>query len=200
MPNRSIFIIEDEPVIRKALAGYFAGTGCWLVYGSASSLKAAQTLLAGAAKPVDVVLPDIKLETEWGLDIIPWLKSQNAGAPVPAVAVYTSFSDLAHVNAALSLGVRGYIIKKRDEAELEAALEAMLKEGEWVDGEAERPSAPPGSRLNILTKRESEVLSLIKAGLANREIAARLGITTKTVQNIASCVKEKLYITSFREP
>jgi DNA-binding NarL/FixJ family response regulator len=58
---------------------------------------------------------------------------------------------------------------------------------------------PPGRGLNILTKRESEVLSLIKAGLVNREIAVRLGITTKTVQNIATYVKEKLYITSFRE-
>jgi NarL family two-component system response regulator LiaR len=197
MPNRSIVIIEDEPVMRKALASYFAGTGRWLVYGSASTLKSAQILLSGAAKKAAIVLLDIKLETEWGLDLIPWLKSRYG--PIPAVAVYTSFSDLAHVNAALSLGASGYIIKKRDETELEAALETILKGGEWIDSEAEKPPAAPGNRLNILTKRESEVLSLIKAGLVNKEIAAHLGITTKTVQNIASCVKEKLYITSFRE-
>jgi DNA-binding NarL/FixJ family response regulator len=199
MPNHSIVIIEDEPVMRKALASWFAGTGRWLVYGAAAALDAARDLLSGPAKQTDIVLLDIRLETEWGLDLIPWLKAQaEPAASVPAVAVYSSFSDSAHVSAALSLGVKAYIIKKRDETELEAALETVLAGGEWIDSEAERPSAPLGRR-SILTKREGEVLSLIKAGLATRDIAVRLGITTKTVQNIASCVKEKLYITSFQE-
>jgi NarL family two-component system response regulator LiaR len=197
MVNHSIVIIEDEPVMRKALASWFAGTGRWLVYGAAATLDAAKALLSGPAKESDIVLLDIRLETEWGLDLIPWLKSR-AKSPLPVVAVYSCFSDSAHVSAALSLGVRAYIIKKRDETELEAALETVLAGGEWIDPEAERPFKAPGP-LATLTKRETQVLSLIKAGLSFREIAPRLGVKVHTVQNTASCIKEKLYIASFRE-
>jgi DNA-binding NarL/FixJ family response regulator len=195
--NRSIVIIEDEPVMRKALAAWFAGTDRWLVYGAAATLGAAKALLSGPAKKTDIVLLDIRLETEWGLDIISWLKSQTK-SPLPAVAVYSCFSDSAHVSAALSLGVRAYIIKKRDETELEAALETVLAGGEWIDPEAERPPKASGGPLTALTKREAQILSLIKAGLSFREIAYRLGVKIHTVQNIVSCIKEKLYITSFQ--
>jgi DNA-binding NarL/FixJ family response regulator len=200
MTNHSIVIIEDEPVMRKALAAWFAGTGRWLVYGTAASLDAARALLSGPAKDSDIVLLDIRLETEWGLDLIPWLKSQAKNpASIPAVAVYSCFSDSAHVNAALSLGVKAYIIKKRDETELEAALETVLGGGEWIDPEAERPPKAPEGSLTALTRREAQILSLIKAGLSFREIALRLGVKLHTVQNTASCIKEKLYISSFRE-
>ena len=186
--------------MRKALAAWFAGTGRWLVYGAAASLDAARDLLSGPAKETDIVLLDIRLETEWGLDLIPWLKSRaQKGAPVPAVAVYSCFSDSAHLSAALSLGVKAYIIKKRDETELEAALETVLSGGEWIDSEAERPPKAASGPLATLTRREAQILSLIKAGLSFREIARRLGIKLHTVQNTASCIKDKLYITSFRE-
>jgi NarL family two-component system response regulator LiaR len=200
MSSHSIIIIEDEPVMRKALASWFAGTGRWLVYGAVASLDAAKDLLSGPAKETDLVLLDIRLETEWSLDLIPWLKNRAKNAArVPVVAVYSCFSDSAHVSAALSLGAKAYIIKKRDETELEAALETVLSGGEWIDSEAERPPAASGGPLTTLTKREAQILSLIKAGLSFREIASRLGVKVHTVQNTASCIKEKLYITSFRE-
>jgi DNA-binding NarL/FixJ family response regulator len=144
------------------------------------------------------VLLDIRLDTEWGLDLIPWLKSRTKG-PRPAVAVYSCFSDSAHVSAALALGVKAYIIKKRDETELEAALETVLAGGEWIDSEACLPSKASGGPLAALTKREAQILSLIKAGFSFREIARRLGIKLHTVQNTASCIKDKLYISSFME-
>jgi NarL family two-component system response regulator LiaR len=197
MTSHSIVIVEDEPVMRKALASWFAGTGRWLVYGAAATLDAAKALLSGPAKESEIVLLDIRLETEWGLDLIPWLKSR--AKILPAVAVYSCFSDSAHVSAALSLGVKAYIIKKRDETELEAALETVLAGGEWIDSEAERPAKAPDGPLSALTKREAQILSLIRAGLSFREIARRLGIKVHTVQNTASCIKEKLYITSFKE-
>ena len=149
-------------------------------------LDAARDLLSGPAKETDIVLLDIRLETEWGLDLIPWLKSHaQKGASVPAVAVYSCFSDSAHVNAALALGVKAYIIKKRDETELEAALETVLSGGEWIDSEAERPPKAASGPLATLTRREAQILSLIKAGLSFREIARRLGIKLHTVQNTA---------------
>jgi NarL family two-component system response regulator LiaR len=199
VPSHSIVIVEDEPVMRKALAAWFAGTGRWLVYGAAATLEAARALLSGPAKESDIVLLDIRLETEWGLDLIPWLKKHTKSAALPAVAVYSCFSDPTHVSAALSLGAKAYIIKKRDETELEAALETVLAGGEWIDPEAERPPKAAGGPLATLTKREAQVLSLIRAGLSFREIALRLDIKVHTVQNTASCIKEKLYITSFRE-
>jgi DNA-binding NarL/FixJ family response regulator len=100
-------IVEDHPLMRKGLAGFFAGSGRWVVLGTAGNLEDAKALLSvPETARADILLLDIHLENAWGLDIIPWLKRQG-GEKLPAVVVYSGFADYAHVSAALSLGARG---------------------------------------------------------------------------------------------
>jgi NarL family two-component system response regulator LiaR len=201
-----IVIIEDHPVMRKGLASYFAGTGRWRVMGTASRLAEARELLTGikAEAEADVLLLDIQLEDGWGLDIIPWLAEQarlkNPGVPVqnarPLMAVYTSFNDYAHVRTALSMGVRAYVCKNRGEAELEAALQTALNGTLYIDDTAQTRLDNTLNLFSLLTRRETEILRLVKSGFSNKQIASRLEISPRTVENILSCVYDKTGIRS----
>jgi NarL family two-component system response regulator LiaR len=166
--------------------------------GTFPNLEDAKTLfaaLASSENSVDILLLDIQLEDGWGLDIIPWLRRQNK-EKLPAVVIYSAYSDYAHVSAAFGMGVRAYVSKSRNEAELEAALETVLRGGLYTDKTVEREMSAVTSALSLLTKREGEILTLVKAGLSNKRIAEQLGISRRTVENILSCVYDKTGISS----
>ena len=117
----NIIIIEDHPVVRNGLSAFFTATGRWKISGIAASLAEAKKMLT--AVQTDIVLLDIQLEDGWGLDIIPWLvtQSEQKTNPLPLFAVYSAFDDYAHVRAALSMGVKAYVTKRRSEQKLENA-------------------------------------------------------------------------------
>jgi len=201
IPN--IIIIEDHPVMRGGLVSYFTGTRRWNVSGAVSNIEEAKTLfssLYGEPRPrgsqaADLLLIDIQLESEWGLDIIPWLK-ENYRRQMPVMAVYSTFDDFAHVSTALSMGIRGYICKRSSESELENALFDVMEGRTYIDSSAQARLDTNANLFKLLTKRETDILSLIKKNLTNKEIASRLGINQRTVENILCCVYDKTGIRS----
>jgi NarL family two-component system response regulator LiaR len=66
----------------------------------------------------------------------------------------------------------------------------------YKDDAVERELAAVGSALNLLTRREGEILTLVKEGFSNRAITGRLGLSRRTVENILSCVYDKTGISS----
>ena len=199
--KKRLVIIEDHPVMRQGLASWFSSTGRWTVSGTASSLAEAKDVLA--LRPADVLLVDIHLEDGWGLDIIPWLAERSRfvepGAIGPGkllVAVYSAFDDFAHVSTALGMGVRAYVTKRRSEAELEEALRKALHGGIYIDEAAQVKLQNVTDLFSLLTKRETEILCLVKSGLSNKQIAGHLAISRRTVENILSCVYDKTGIRS----
>jgi len=212
IPN--IIIIEDHPIMRGGLVSYFTGTRRWNVLGAVSNIEDAKILLSSPySKPrtcdshtaADLMLIDIQLENEWGLDIIPWLKDKKsvsrgefsgAGIKIPKIAVYSAYDDFAHVSAALSIGVQGYICKHRSERELENALLKIMEGKTYIDDNAQAKLDTNAKLINLLTKREIEILTFVKNNLSNNEIASRLGISQRTVENILSCVYDKTGIKS----
>ena len=127
------------------------------------------------------------------------MRKSGGQSGLPLTAVYTVFDDYAHVSAALSMGVRAYVCKCRNETELEAALLKALDGGVYVDEAAQTKLRTVTDLLSLLSKREAEILSLVKSGLSNKQISARLGISRRTVENILSCVYDKTGIRSRRE-
>jgi len=196
--RHDIIIIEDHPVMRTGLVSFFSKTGRWNILGIAASVSNAKKILAKTK--TDVLLIDIKLEDGWGLDLIPWLKENiKQGEPLPVLAVYTAFDDYAHVSAALSLGIKTYITKSSSENELEAALLKALKGETYIDEGAKMHLQNVTALSSLLTKREGQLLQLIKQGLSNKEAADKLGISPRTVANILSCVYAKTGIKSRKE-
>ena len=123
-------------------------------------------------------------------------------APASRVLVLTMYEDDASVFAAMRAGARGYLVKGADAAEVVGAIRSVAA-GEAVFGAALATrilgffSSPRASGLlpfPDLTDREHEILELIARGLANDAIAARLGISPKTVRNGVSVILDKLEV------
>jgi len=185
-PN--IFIIEDHPLVRDGLVSYFSGTDRFNVSGAASNLDDAKKLLQNVK--ADILLLDIQLENSWGLDIIPWLKTK------PVLAVYSAFDDFIHVNAALGMGVQIYMCKRRSTKELEQALLKGLNGETCIDDTIQIKLDSIANVVSLLTRREAEILTMVKNGLSNKDIAVNLGISHRTVENILCCVYDKTGIKS----
>jgi NarL family two-component system response regulator LiaR len=186
--NNSIVIVEDHPVMLRGLAQWFSATGRWQVLGTASSLVTAKEVLDGISP--DVLLLDIKLPDGWGLDIIPWYK-QHTEEPLPKFAVYSSFDDYPNFSAAFGMGIDAYICKHRSEQELETALLQTLDGETYIDDTVKTRLNIVNGFIDILTKREAEVLSHVKKGMSNKQIALSLDISLRRVENILSCIYDK---------
>jgi len=187
--TKSIVIIEDHPVMQEGLLSYFEKTGKWRVTGTAASLEKSKELLC--ANTPDVILLDIQLEDEPGLNIIPWLKNQRGHDSLPVIAVYTSYNDFVHASAALGRGVQVYMCKKHSVNDLEKALCGALNGKIYIDESVQSKLDSVAGILNILTKREAEIFAMVKSGCQNRQIAQRLNISHRTVENILCCIYDK---------
>jgi|GEM_PF-190662 len=203
MGKKNIIIIEDHPLMRRALVSHFKKTRRWNVTETASSLREAMDILDRVSysqahyeqAQIDLVLLDIQLEDGWGLDIIPALPKN----PGPVTAVYSAFDSYAHVSTAISMGVRAYVTKRRSEKELEKALLAALDGEIYIDDSAQLKLQTVSDLRDLLTNREREILSLVISGLSNAEISAKLSINRRTVENILSCVYDKTGVKSRME-
>ena len=155
-----------------------------------------RSLVAAAAKlHPDIVVVDISLPLLNGLDASQQLKKNN---PNLKIIVLTMHSDDAHLRHALNAGARGYLLK---DAEPDAIIRAIVavSEGQAIfdPGIAARviaaTGAPQADRpFPVLTEREHEILDRLARGLRNDAIAARMGISIKTVQNNVSTILLKL--------
>ena len=198
MGRKNIFIIEDHPLMQRGLVSWFNKSRRWRVTGAACSLSEAVELLGIGSDlrfSYDLVLLDIQLEDGWGLDIIPVLPKD----PSPVIAVYSAFDSYAHVSTAMSMGVRAYITKRRSEEELEKALLKVLDGETYIDETAQVKLQTVSNHRELLTNREREILSLVINGLSNIEIASRLNLSRRTVENILSFVYDKTGVRSRKD-
>jgi len=123
-------------------------------------------------------------------------------APDVAVLVLTMFDDDDSVFAAMRAGARGYVVKGAEQDEIARAVHAVAAgEAIFSPGVAQRVlrffSAPPPQVVEPfpeLTSREREILTLLAGNLNNAAIAARLGLSPKTVANHLSSIFTKLSV------
>lgn len=193
----SVVIADDHPVFRDGLRALIAATSDLDLVGEAAD-GAAAIDISVVASP-DVVVMDLKMP---GLEGVEATRRLATLAPVVRVLVLTMFEDDASVFAAMRAGARGYLVKGADAAEIVGAIRAVAA-GEAVFGAAlatrilgffASPRAAGLLPFPDLTDREHEILELIARGLANDAIAARLGISPKTVRNGVSVILDKLEV------
>jgi DNA-binding NarL/FixJ family response regulator len=185
-----ILLADDHPVVRDGLAAMLATQPDFQVIGEAGN--GAEAVAQAASLRPDVVLMDLEMPE---LDGIEAIRRLHAADPSVQVVVLTAFDTDERIVGALQAGAQGYLLKGAPRAEIFAAIRTVSAGGALI---------PPvvASKLlrqvraadlpDALTAREKEVLALVAAGLANREIAARLSIRERTVKFHVSAVLSKL--------
>jgi NarL family two-component system response regulator LiaR len=189
----ALVLIDDHRMIRKGFAAYLTETSRFSVVGEASSLQEAHTLFEKLSALPALVLLDIELGGDNGLELIPWLKEKytREHKPVPAVLVYSVFEDPFRVQSALHMGARGYISKLADEGEISAALDAVLAGKSYVDKRLVEKMTNLPDFYSRLTRREREILSLVQKNYNNSRIARELKVELCTIENYLSRIYDK---------
>jgi len=178
-----LLIADDHPVVREGLAAILGGFPDLEVVGRAAD--GAEAIAAALRLRPDVLLCDLRMPGADGVEVSRRLRAE-AGT---AVLILSTFDDSAGILAALSAGARGYLLKDAAPQELHRAIVACRR-GDTVLHPAVagkvarvREEAPVGAAAERgLTVRELEVLAALAAGLANKQIAARLGVQESTVK------------------
>jgi DNA-binding NarL/FixJ family response regulator len=175
-----VTIVDDHAVVRGGLEQLLAAEPDLEVVGVAAD-GAAGVELATRLRP-DVVLMDLSMP---GVDGVEATRRLQAADPTIQVVVLTSFADRSWVLDALEAGAVGYLLKDSEPGEVTAGVRAAAAGGSPLDPRAAKhllESRRGGRPAAALTEREREVLSLVAQGLANKQIARRLGIAERTVK------------------
>jgi DNA-binding NarL/FixJ family response regulator len=193
-----VLIVDDHGVVRAGLQQLLAGFDDVECVGAAAD--GAEAVALSAAREPDVVLMDISMPVMDGIEAT---RAIVAARPETSVVVLTSFSDRERILRALDVGAVGYLLKDAEPDELHRGIRAAAH--------GESPLAPKAARLLLtarqggrqqgrggdeeLSDREREVLVLLAGGLANKQIARRLGISEKTVKAHLTRVFQQIGVT-----
>jgi DNA-binding NarL/FixJ family response regulator len=175
-----VVLVDDHAVVRSGLAQLLGGADDIEVVGQASDGTEALAVVR-ETRP-DVVVMDLQMPGVDGVEATKHLVSLDLGCEV---LVLTSYSDNARIVAALDAGAVGYLLNDADPEEVIGGVRAVSRGESPLNPRvarqllATRAEAPASVEL---TPREAEVLGLVRQGLANKQIARRLGISERTVK------------------
>jgi DNA-binding NarL/FixJ family response regulator len=174
-----VVVVDDHAVVRAGLAQLLCGAPDIDVVAQAASGEEALEVVA-RERP-EVVVMDLQRPGMDGVEATRRVATDSDAQ----VLVLTSFSDSERIVAALDAGAVGYLLKDSDPDELIAGVRAVHRGESPLHPRAARQllaarrTASSGAEL---TPREREVLGLVREGLANKQIARRLGISERTVK------------------
>jgi two-component system nitrate/nitrite response regulator NarL len=174
-----ILIADDHPLFRLGLKFALQAQGFEVV---AEAETGSQAVNCCGSCPIDVAILDVRMPD--GDGIVACQQITKLGLPL-VVLLMTTFQEPALIEAARQAGAKGYLSKETDPAELARIIQQILAapEQDWLPARQELPK---------LTPRELCVLQLMMEGLANKQIARRLGLSIETVKEYASTAYRKL--------
>jgi two-component system response regulator FixJ len=180
-----IALVDDDAAVLDSLQLYFARhqvtTTC---FASAEALIAA---LDDGVRP-DCIVSDIRMPGMSGLDLLDRLRARHCTLPLILI---TALADIDMAVSAIKTGASDFIEKPFDEGRLLASIQsAVALRRQQASKEAEIEKLR--SRFNTLSTRQRQVMELAAAGLSNKEIALRLEISPKTVENHRAWVMERM--------
>jgi RNA polymerase sigma factor (sigma-70 family) len=196
----TVMVVDDHPMWRDAVARDLADAGFTVVATAATGTEAINR--ARATRPGVVVL-DLNIPPPSGVEVTATLMAE---VDQPRVLVLSASGEQADVLEAVKAGATGYLVKSASREELADAVRRVAQ-GDTVFtpglaglvlGEyrrlSEEPTAAADSSLPRLTERETEVLRLVAKGLSYKQIAERLVLSHRTVQNHVQNTLRKLQL------
>ena len=194
--RKKILLVDDHPLMRRGQADLLGREPDLEVCGEASTAREAMEAIA-KLKP-DLVLADMALPDKNGLELIKDIQALHPGLPVLAMSMQ---DESLYAERVLRAGGRGYVMKAEGLERLASAIRTVLsgqvalsprmsaKVLESMVGPSGKTGSGPEAKLS---DRELEVLGLFGEGWSTEEIAARLHLSSKTVDVHRAHIKEKL--------
>jgi DNA-binding NarL/FixJ family response regulator len=196
--KRTIYLVDDHPVIRKGLAELINQRQDLAVCGAASTPEEALQQVP-RLKP-DLVVVDLALQDSSGLDLLRILNTRHPDLPVMILSMH---DEGLYAKRALRAGAKGYIMKREAIDELIAAIHQVLAGRIYLSPKmsdrmlrhlAQDEKAACDSPVDVLSDRELEVFELLGAGHGAKEIARRLHLSVSTIETYQGRLKEKLQL------
>lgn len=200
MGKLKILLADDHQMIRDGLKGIINAQPDMEIIGEVSDGVSAWQQ-AKQYKP-DIVIMDLSMPQMDGAKATERVKCE---CPDVRVLALTAHDDRAYVDRLIQAGASGYLLKVAAATELIRAIRQVAAGGSYLDPQIankvvsnymRKQSLKGEARSGTLTQREEEVLRFVARGYVNKEIAARLGISVKTVETHKSRSMEKLEIRS----
>lgn len=185
----TVVLVDDHAVLRSALEKYLVGEKDIEVVGTASDGAAAVELVRQTHP--DVVLMDLQMPGMDGVTATRLIVEEGG----TDVLVLTSFSDSERIVAALDAGAVGYLLKDAEPEDVVEGVRSVSRGESPIHPRAARQllGARPAPPTPVdLSPREIEVLVLVRQGLANKQIARRLGISDRTVKSHLTSVFNRI--------
>lgn len=193
-----LLLVDDHQVVRVGLRTVLHNNGSIAVVGEAGS-KAAALRAVKRLKP-DIVLMDVRLQDGSGIEAA---RDILASHPTTRIIFLTSYADDDSALAAVLAGAHGYVLKNIDSSMLARSIRAVFNGQSILDPALIQRALSwnkswlaqaHSSREQSLAPQEERVLALIAEGLTNKEIAATMQLSDKTVKNYLANMFQKLQI------
>ncbi|HST18055.1 MAG TPA: response regulator transcription factor [Gaiellaceae bacterium] len=195
-----VLIVDDHAVVRSGLGLVVGAEQDLEVVGEAGSARDA-IFEARALRP-DVILLDVVMPDQSGLDILPTLLHEQ---PQARVLVLSMQDDPQYVRRAFAEGASGYVLKEAADTEVVAAIREVAGGGRYVHPElgarliAAEADEERRAAEDPLSEREREVLRLLALGHTNQEIAKQLYISIRTAETHRAHIMQKLRLSTRAE-
>lgn len=187
-------IADDHSMIREGLRQLLELDEKFEVVAEASDGN--DTLQKESVYRPDVILLDINMPNKNGIETLSELKKKKSKARIIMLTIH---NEVEYLVKAFEIGCNGYVLKDSSFDVLKQAIYAVLNGEKYIQSDLaavlnEGLSAIniDAEKLNLLTRREEQVLKLIAEGLFNKEIAAKLDISERTVKNHVSNIFKKI--------
>ena len=191
-----VMIVDDHPIVRHGLAQLIQHESDLTVCMQASNIDEARRAVADSMP--DILIVDLSLGNESGLDLIKDLKGQH---PEIRILVLSMHDETFYADRALQAGAMGYIMKHEPPDRVIDAIRRILDGEVYLSSATSssllgrmvgRKNPPAASPVEVLSDRELQVLGLIGKGLKSRDIANTLNLSVKTVDSHRERIKAKL--------
>ena len=191
MQRIRLLLLDDHVLFRESLSRFLGSEPDLEMAAHCGTLAEAQAVLE--TSPVDLVLLDFDLEHDLGTRFLARARKSGYGGKVLMV---TAGMSALEVSSAMEQGASGIFLKHSSPATLVEAIRRVMGGETWIDPKVsqvagQRPSRAEKAPSRVLTHREQQVLRAVFEGFANKEIAARLGVSESAVKATLQQLFEK---------
>jgi DNA-binding NarL/FixJ family response regulator len=188
-PIIRIMLIDDHPLVRDGLRARLEAVPHFNIVAEAGDAE--EALRHAQDTEIDLALMDINLRGSSGIDLTAQFHRRY---PQIAVLILSMHDKAEYLTQSIQAGACGYVLKDAPGQDIVTAIDTVISGGIYYSAALAKKLTQPMTPVQLLTSRERQVLQLIAAGKANKQIARELDLSVRTVETHRLNIKRKLGI------